>query len=72
MKKKLCAQCKACRSDQWESEGIAEEQAEWYVEGTIYGRYSDKPVPYRAYLCGNHKVMLEDDGATWKKEVKIL
>ena len=64
--KRLCAQCRLCRSESWGDECISEAYADYAVRGSIIGRKNGGCVPYRGNLCASHIVMMEEDGATFK------
>ena len=60
--KKYCAQCRA---------GENKESATVYVEGKIQSSYSDRMIPYKAYLCDDHLELLVTDGAEFRVQRKI-
>lgn len=65
---RLCAQCKAADWDSPEGDDYGPGEAEYYVTGTVVDAYSGGRRPYRAYLCRDHVLMLEEDGATLTKQ----
>jgi len=61
MKKRICSQCKAGDIE-------ISSEAEYFVKGKIVNERFTGPefIPYQAYLCEDHLVMLRDDGAKLK------
>jgi len=57
--------CSSCRR------GENSREADFYCEGTMPTGYGDKRVPFKGYLCRDHKGMLEDDGARWSDVLPV-
>lgn len=55
---KWCAQCRA---------GGSQIEADWYVEGMAWTSGAARAMPYRANLCSDHKYLLEEEGAKWRR-----
>lgn len=53
-----CAQCRA---------GGSLIEADWYVEGSAWTSGASRAMPYRGYLCAEHKDMLDEEGAKWRR-----
>lgn len=53
-----CAQCRA---------GGSQIEADWFVEGKAALVNQSRPMPYRGFLCHEHKTMFDMDGAKWKR-----
>ena len=64
MTKHYCAQCKAGE--------IYSELATVYVEGKIQSSYSDRYIPYKAYLCNDHLELLSCDGAVFTLNIEVI
>lgn len=57
-----CAQCRA---------GGSMIEAEFYVEGIAALVNQERPMPYRGYLCTDHKTMFDMDGSKWRKVQRL-
>lgn len=52
---KYCAICKPCERDV---------EADYFVKGKTWSPYNpDRMIPYRGYLCWEHLMYMEEDGA---------
>lgn len=51
---KYCAQCRSCER---------EHPADYKVRGYIRDYYSDRKIPYRAFICDEHLEILTQNGA---------
>ena len=67
---KYCAQCKA-NAEAADDPNIGPELASYYVQGTRPDYYTDRPVPYRAYLCEDHLEIELQDGANFTVQRKL-
>jgi len=70
-KRRICASCRAGVSDLDDPDDFKPAEADYYVQGKVYSNYSDRMIPYRAYLCAGHMEMMLQDGAEFPVQRKL-
>ena len=63
-KPRICASCRAGYADETDPE-VGPAEADFYVQGRVWGSHQTRMRPYQGYLCADHVTMMEDDGAVF-------